>query len=647
MVSHRMFGTITNSQTENGLKYFFEIIGGSVEYSKPQLEAVRHVDGPMMVLAGPGSGKTAVITGRVRCLLEEMKIAPQTILVITFTKAAATEMKERFVKLMGEPKGVQFATFHSVFFMILRVSYGYGVDQIITEEITRNFLKEKIRTLGLEEGDEKDFIKNIIGEISKVKSEGVAIENYYSLNCPEEAFRDIFRSYEAFMKERGLIDFDDMMILCNKLFSDYPHILEAWQSKFKYILIDEFQDLSSLNFELVRKMSEPINNIFIVCDDDQSIYRFRGAKPEIMLGFEKIYPNCKKVLLNENYRSTEAILNFAGSVIHKNKQRFDKKIVAAKGVEGSLPVIKSFPDRRAEDTAIVKDIIKSHEDGIPFSEMAIVYRTNVAARPVIAKLIEYNIPFIVKEMAPSIYNHFIAKNIMDYLEIANGDRSRSRFLNIMNRPNRYLSRESLSDAVTLNRDKVEYVSFIRWTDAYKGRNWMAERINTLQFQLAKLSELSPFGAIHYLRKVIGYDKFLTEYADERHIDADELFEILEEIEETAKPYGTLKEWKDSIEDFNKKQKEEFEKNKNADRDAVVISTMHGCKGLEFDKVYIPEVVEGIIPYKKAIRQSDIEEERRLFYVAITRAKKELMITYPKNMYGKDKEVSPFLREYLR
>ena len=617
-----------------------------MEYSKPQLEAVRHVDGPMMVLAGPGSGKTAVITGRVRYLLEEMKIAPQTILVITFTKAAAMEMKERFVKLMGEPKGVQFATFHSVFFMILRVSYGYGVDQIITEEMTRNFLKEKIRGLDLEEGDEKDFIKNIIGEISRVKSEGVAIENYYSLNCPEEAFRDIFKSYEAFMKERGLIDFDDMMLLCDKLFNDYPHILEAWQSKFKYILIDEFQDVSKLQFELVRKMAKPLNNIFIVGDDDQSIYRFRGAKPEIMLGFEKIYPDCKKVLLNENYRSTESILNFAGSIIHKNKQRFAKKIIAAKGVRGNLPVIKSFTDRRTEDTAIVKDIIKSHDAGIPFSEMAIVYRTNIAARPVVAKLIEYNIPFIMKEMAPSIYNHFIAKNIMDYLEIANGDRARSRFLNIMNRPNRYLTRESLADAVVLNKDKVEFVSFIKWTAAYKGRNWMAERINTLQFHLAKLAELSPFGAIHYIRKVIGYDKFLTDYANERHIDADELFEILEEIEEAAKPFNTLKEWKESIEDFNKKQKEEFEKNKNTDRDAVVISTMHGCKGLEFEKVYIPEVVEGIIPYKKAIRQSDIEEERRLFYVAITRAKKELMITYPKNLYGKDKEVSPFLREYL-
>ena len=617
-----------------------------MEYSKPQLEAVRHVDGPMMVLAGPGSGKTAVITGRVRYLLEEMKIAPQTILVITFTKAAAMEMKERFVKLMGEPKGVQFATFHSVFFMILRVSYGYGVDQIITEEMTRNFLKEKIRGLDLEEGDEKDFIKNIIGEISRVKSEGVAIENYYSLNCPEEAFRDIFKSYEAFMKERGLIDFDDMMLLCDKLFNDYPHILEAWQSKFKYILIDEFQDVSKLQFELVRKMAKPLNNIFIVGDDDQSIYRFRGAKPEIMLGFEKIYPDCKKVLLNENYRSTESILNFAGSIIHKNKQRFAKKIIAAKGVRGNLPVIKSFTDRRTEDTAIVKDIIKSHDAGIPFSEMAIVYRTNIAARPVVAKLIEYNIPFIMKEMAPSIYNHFIAKNIMDYLEIANGDRARSRFLNIMNRPNRYLTRESLADAVVLNKDKVEFVSFIKWTAAYKGRNWMAERINTLQFHLAKLAKLSPFGAIHYIRKVIGYDKFLTDYANERHIDADELFEILEEIEEAAKPFNTLKEWKESIEDFNKKQKEEFEKNKNTDRDAVVISTMHGCKGLEFEKVYIPEVVEGIIPYKKAIRQSDIEEERRLFYVAITRAKKELMITYPKNLYGKDKEVSPFLREYL-
>ena len=176
---------------------------------------------------------------------------------------------------------------------------------------------------------------------------------------------------------------------------------------------------------------------------------------------------------------------------------------------------------------------------------------------------------------------------------------------------------------------------------------MAERINTLQFHLAKLAELSPFGAIHYIRKAIGYDRFLTEYADERHIDADELFDILEEIEEAAKPYSTLKEWKESIEEFNKKQKEEYEKNKNSDRDAVVISTMHGCKGLEFEKVYIPEAVEGIIPYKKAIRQSDIEEERRLFYVAITRAKKELMITYPKSLYGKDKEVSPFLREYLR
>ena len=618
-----------------------------MEYSKPQLEAVRHTNGPMMVLAGPGSGKTAVITGRVRHLLEEVKIIPQTILVITFTKAAAVEMKERFVKLMGEPKGVQFATFHSVFFTILRVSYGYGVDQIITEEMSRNFLKEKIRELNLEEGDEKDFIKNIIGEISKVKSEGVEINNYYSLNCPEEVFRDIFKSYVAFMKERGLIDFDDMMLLCDKLFNDYPHILKAWQSKFQYILIDEFQDVSRLQFELVRKMAQPHNNIFIVGDDDQSIYRFRGAKPEIMLGFEKIYPNCKKVLLNENYRSTESILNFAGSVIHKNKQRFDKKIIAAKGIVGNLPVIKSFSDRKAEDTEIVKNIIKSHENGIPFSEMAIVYRTNVIARPIVAKLIEYNIPFVMKEMAPSIYNHFIAKNIMDYLEIANGDKTRARFLNIMNRPNRYLTRESLADAVFLNKNKTEYVSFLKWTDAYKGRNWMAERINTLQFHLAKLSELSPFGAIHYVRKVIGYDKFLTEYADERHIDTDELFDILEEIEETAKPYNTLNEWKENIEEFNKKQKEEFEKNKNSDRDAVVISTMHGCKGLEFEKVYIPEVIEGVIPYKKAIRQSDIEEERRLFYVAITRAKKELMITYPKNLYGKDKEVSPFLREYLR
>ncbi len=200
-----------------------------VKYSEAQLAAIKHVDGPMIVLAGPGSGKTAVITGRVRYLIEEAKIEPESILVITFTKAAATEMRERFIKLLGESKGVRFATFHSVFFMILRISYGYGVERIITEEMIRNFLREKLRQFELDSGDEKDLIKNIIAEISRVKSEGIEIERYYSISLPENVFRDIFRAYADFMKERGLIDFDDMMLLCVKLFTNHPNVLKACQ----------------------------------------------------------------------------------------------------------------------------------------------------------------------------------------------------------------------------------------------------------------------------------------------------------------------------------------------------------------------------------------------------------------------------------
>lgn len=617
-----------------------------MKYSKNQLKAIKHVDGPMIVLAGPGSGKTALITGRVRYLLEEVKINPENILVITFTKAAAMEMRDRFIKLMGESRGVRFATFHSVFFMIIRLSYGYGVEQIITEDLARGFIREKIREIGLEESDEKDFIKNIIAEISRVKSERVDINRYYSLNCPEKAFRDIFKSYINFMKKKGLIDFDDMMLICEKLFNEHPKVLKAWQNKYKYILIDEFQDVSKLQFNLVRKMAEPLNNIFIVGDDDQSIYKFRGASPEIMLGFEKIYPNCKKVVLDENYRSTEEILKFADRIIKKNKKRFEKNIKAKKGEGGKTPVIREFSDRKEEDIAIVQDILKSHKNGLPLSEIAVLYRTNISGRPLISKLIEYNVPFVMKEMLPNIYDHFISKNILDYLEIASGNRNIDSFLHIMNRPNRFISRDSLKSATILDKNKKERVSFIRWRDFYKGKTWMIERLNILRMHLDKMSELAPFGAIHYLRNVVGYDGYLQEYAKERGIDEEELFDILEEVTENSKPFHTLEEFKKNIKEVTEKQREQIEKNKSKTEDAVNISTMHGAKGLEFEKVYIPEVIEGMLPYKKAIRQSDIEEERRLFYVALTRAKKELVLTFPRVLYGKDKAVSPFIREFL-
>lgn len=616
-----------------------------MKYSKSQLEAVSHVDGPMLVLAGPGSGKTAVITGRVKYLIEEAGVKGENILVITFTKAAALEMMERAKKLMGDERGVRFSTFHSVFFFIIRAAYGYQVNHIISEEASQKFFREKLRELRLQDVDEKEFLKTVLGEISQVKIGRLDLDHYYSANFPAEVFKELYLSYTAFMKERGLIDFDDMMLLCEEVFEKRPAVLKAWQEKYQYILIDEFQDSSRLQFDLARKLALPENNFFAVGDDDQSIYRFRGAKPELMLGFEEFFPGAKKVVLEENYRSCKEIVSFAGAVIGENRARFLKDIKAVKE-EGRHPFIKAFPERREEDEFIVKDILKSHEEGLAFSDMAVVFRTHLLARPLVSKLMEYNLPFVMKESLPDIYDHFIAKNILDYLSLASESRDSVRMLRIMNRPNRFLSRDSLDEATTTVNGLAEQVSFLRWKEYYRDKAWMVERLFHFQHDLSIMKDLSPFGAISYLRKLVGYEGFLEDYAKERGIDVDELTDVLSELSEDAKPFRTLSEWKEHIHKTREKKKELQGRRNEEKKEAISIMTMHSCKGLEFQKVYVPEAAEGIIPYKKAIKLADIEEERRLFYVAITRAKQDLVITWPKKLYGKEKEASPFIKRFL-
>lgn len=307
-------------------------------FTKSQSEAIRHVDGPLLVLAGPGSGKTTVVTKRVQYLVQDCSISPSSILVITFTKAAATEMKERFTRLMeqqAQPPGgygnVSFGTFHAVFFNILKLSYGFTVANIITEETRRQYLKESVDRMKLEIDDENEFLTGIAGEISLIKNERVELEHYFSKNCSEEVFRKIYEGYEERKKRARLIDFDDMLVYTWELLSKRRDILSAWQKKYQYILVDEFQDINRLQYDILRLLAEPENNLFIVGDDDQSIYRFRGARPEIMLNFRKDYPQSGQVLLNDNFRSTTQIVEAAGRVIARNKTRFPKNIIARGG----------------------------------------------------------------------------------------------------------------------------------------------------------------------------------------------------------------------------------------------------------------------------------------------------------------------------
>lgn len=604
-------------------------------FSKAQEAAVTHRDGPMMVLAGPGSGKTTVITHRVRYLTETCGIDPADILVITFTRAAATEMKERYEKLTGQASRASFGTFHAVFFRILKLAYRYTAENIVKEEQQQEFLRELIQETELAPEDENEFIASILSEISAVKGEQIDLTYYYSKNCPDEIFRKLYHGYEQKLRTNGLLDFDDMMVMCLELFQQRKDILSAWQRRYRYILIDEFQDINRLQYEIVRLLAEPEKNLFIVGDDDQSIYRFRGAKPEIMLGFETDYPQAKRVLLDINYRSTEEIVEAAGKLIRQNTKRFPKEIRTT-GSHGKPVITREFPDSLKENQAIAEELLMYAKAGISYRQMAVLYRTNSDPRFLMGKLMEYNIPFRTRDMVPNLYEHWIAKNILTYIRLALGSRRREDFLQIINRPKRYISRDSMPE---------EKVSFEQLKRYYQDKDWVVDRIESLEYDLLAISRMSPLAAVNYIRQGMGYDKYLEEYAQFRRMRPEELFETADQLKESAASFSSYEDWFAHIQEYGEELLRQASR-RQADTEAVTLATMHSAKGLEFQVVYVLDANEGVTPHSKAMLREDMEEERRLFYVAMTRAKRRLHVYYAKERYHKETDRSRFVDEYL-
>lgn len=607
-----------------------------MKFNDSQKEAICFQKGPCLTLAGPGSGKTAVLTHRVQHLIEYGKVNPSEILVVTFTKAAATEMKQRFLKLMGEKTTtVTFGTFHAVFFMILKHAYHYQAENIIREEQKFGLIRSLIRKYHLEYEDEKECIGNILSEISNVKNSNVELEHYYAKNCGEEEFRKIYRDYQNTLYKYHMLDFDDMLVYTYELFRERKDILALWQKKYRYILIDEFQDINALQYAIVRMLAEPENNLFIVGDDDQSIYRFRQARPEIMLHFQEAYPDAKKILLNVNYRSDGAIVEAAGRLIANNKIRYPKEIQAFYKTKNP-PIIQKFSDNRKENEAMIHALQAYRAAGGSLRDVAVLYRTNTQAGLLMQQLGEYNIPFWTKERVPNIYDHWIVKDLETYMRIAAGSRKRADFLQIMNRPNRYIGRDSLDE---------ETVAFDVWTGFYEllEQPWIARRIDQLAYDVKMLANMKPFAAINYIRKGIGYEDFLKEYARKRGISEEDLLDVLEEITGMAKDFSSFEEWQKQKETYLLRL-EHASQQERAEEEQLSLMTLHGSKGLEYDVVFIPDVNEGIMPYKKAVLPDEVEEERRLFYVGMTRAKKQLYLFCVEKHHNHSMDPSRFLQE---
>lgn len=609
--------------------------------NRSQAEAVRHLNGPMLVLAGPGSGKTTVITERTKHLIASQGIDPSHILVITFTKAAASEMKERFFHLMGGKNyPVTFGTFHAVFFHILKHAYGFHGGNIIREEQRFQFMKEIIQRMHLEYQDENEFAGDLLGEISLMKNTGISLEHYYSKNCGKEIFEQIYQNYDSRMKQSRLIDFDDMLVYCYELFDQRKDILSAWQRKYQYILIDEFQDINRLQFDIVKMLALPENNLFVVGDDDQSIYRFRGAKPELMLGFEKAYPNVGRVLLDINYRSCPSVVESSLRLISHNAERFDKKIqpgICQAGRE-SRQGIKYFlwENQKEEGKAIIEQILKDCREGDSYNDCAVLFRTNTQPRLFMSQLMAYNIPFRTRDNIPNLYEHWITRDILTYIRLAQGSRARKDFLQIMNRPNRYITRESLGE---------DTVAFDVWEEYFYGKkqHWVAERIEQLEGDLRVLSRTGPFAAINYIRMGIGYEEYLKNYAEYRRISEDNLMEVLEELQDGAREFRTYEEWFAHMEEYTKELQRQ-KKQQEMLSECISLATLHSAKGLEYKRVHIIDVNEELMPYKKAVLDADLQEERRMFYVGVTRAKENLYIHSVKKYNGREVDVSRFVDE---
>lgn len=605
-----------------------------MQFNNSQLKAVKHKTGPMLVIAGPGSGKTTVLTARIRNLIEEYSVNPANILVITFTKAAANEMKSRFNNMMERSTNVTFGTFHAVFFMILRAAYNYSVDSIIKEDVRQNIIKQAIERSRLEPDDLNEMVSNITGEISRVKTETIDINAYYSASCPEEEFRDIYKYYVKTLKKMGLIDFDDMLLYCHELLTTRRDILAKWQQKYQYILIDEFQDINKIQYDIIKLLAKPQDNLFIVGDDDQSIYGFRGSKPEIMLNFDKDYPDTDKVILDTNYRSTGNIVSAAGKVIAHNKVRFAKNINTVNDPGDKVDIIE-FNTQAEEYEKIIDNIRKESASGGNYSDNAVLFRTNSTAAGFVRKLVEYSVPFVTRDGVPNVFEHWIARDVITYMNIAMGSRKRSDFLQIINRPKRYIGRDYLADAE---------ISFDNLEKYYEDKNWMIERVDRLKYDILAMASMSPYAMINYLRKGVGYDGYLDEYAQSHNMQVRELYDVMDELMESARNFKTFNEWFAYIDEYGTKLRESYAAMDK--QNAVILTTMHSSKGLEYPVVYIIDANEEITPHKKAVFVPEIEEERRMFYVAMTRAKRRLNIYYARKRYNKEIEVSRFVKEIM-
>ncbi|MBP2027872.1 DNA helicase-2/ATP-dependent DNA helicase PcrA [Acetoanaerobium pronyense] len=616
----------------------------AVNLNESQVQGVTHKDGPLLLLATPGSGKTTVLNMRIAYLILEHNINPKNILNLTFSKMAAKDMENRFEMFFGDiiEEKIHFSTIHSFSYNIVRTFYqSEGLRYEILENRLENKSKilKEIFSIYNKSIITEDKLEELTNNISLIKnsmlSEGqIASKDYGITN-----FHQIYKYYENY-KENGvpgirLLDFDDMLVEAYNILNNDKLLLKKYREKYKYISIDESQDTSLIQHKIIELISMPLGNIFMVGDDDQSIFGFRAADPKYLLDFKKTYKDGKILKIQENFRSSQEIVNTANEFIKNNFNRYNKNMFTRNGKYKNIPV-NGFENEKNQVKFIIENIKKENES----HTIAILYRNNNSAIDIVNILDKESISFYIKDTNNKFFNHWVVDDVLNFFRLSFNDTKIDIFERIYTKCSSYVSKNHIESIKFMDK-KVSV--FENLSSIFEPSDYRIKTLDDIKNKFKKLNNLSPSQGIRYIREDLKYEKNLERICDTLGYSMDSVQSILNSLEMIADECDTIVDFANRL-SYLKKLMNESHKNTKSN---ITLSTIHSSKGLEFDSVYIIDLNDSIIPSYEAINSNNndlIEEERRLFYVGITRAKKNLYLNWVKEKGSKVYKKSLFINE---
>lgn len=645
------------SDKESDAFYFRSLEAVGIYLNKPQIEAVRHYQGPALVLAGAGSGKTRVLTSRAGYLIAFHHVNPKNILLVTFTKKASEEMKERIAMLPGLSKqmvyGITTGTFHSIFYRLLK-SQGYNQHVLSSDKQKQIAVKMILKRRQLQDSYEPETLLAIL---SSYKNNMKTVQEMPSNQPVEKEIKDVLSEYEAWKNQKNYLDFDDMLLETYRLLQREGRLLSSMQQRFQYILCDEWQDTNPIQYELIKMIAKPNNHLFVVGDDDQCIFSFNGADSSIILNFAEVFPETNKITLDINYRSTADIVALGNQVIKYNNMRHVKTLKVRKAAEVKPAYFR--PDTTEDEARILIDkIIADVESGKrTYGDFAILHRTVTSSRAIFDEMVLKEIPFVTFTRGETFYEHGIVKPVLNYLRLSIDPQNLRAIESIL--PSLYLNREKTMEYIETQemiypaKKLIDHLLHLPYLKDFQKKQ-IIERIKIM----GKLHQMTPREAIKTIRGF--YDKYL-EANDRKTMTTDKemIKETLAELSSSAKKFDTLREYINFIDEIIHKNDEMSKQRNKPDADVISLMTIHRSKGLEYPVIFVIGASETILPHSSALEADQrkdllipgdgknkiacaIEEERRLAYVAITRAEVELLISSPSMYRGKQVGVSRFL-----